>query len=230
MKGEFATFDAASYLDNEEVIAEYLTAAAEDENPAVLLTALADVAKARGMAQVALAAHLGRESLYKALAPGAHPRFETIHAVFRALKVRIAVKPGRAKRPAAPRRRFGGRVMPDMDKMNLDQAKELAEAAGQSVAMDHKADYLQRGRRFKDLSLQELEDDWERSARACIATGDNCQEMHDLNAEMAERHVEPPMDRIMDELKAAAIRPGRRREVRAALREYLEARDKPEKN
>ncbi len=61
MKSDFATFDAASYLDNEEVIAEYLTAAAEDENPAVLLTALADVAKARGMAQVASAAHLGRE-------------------------------------------------------------------------------------------------------------------------------------------------------------------------
>ncbi len=93
MKTEFATFDAASYLDNEETIAEYLTAAAEDENPDVLLTALADVAKARGMGQVAAAAHLGRESLYKALAPGSHPRFETIQAVLRALNVRIVVRP-----------------------------------------------------------------------------------------------------------------------------------------
>jgi probable addiction module antidote protein len=95
MKTEFATFEPASYLDSEETIAEYLTAAAEDENPDVLLAALAEVAKARGMAQVAAAAHLGRESLYKALAPGSHPRFETIQAVLRALNVRIAVKPSK---------------------------------------------------------------------------------------------------------------------------------------
>ena len=93
MATEFATFDPASYLDSEELIAEYLTAAAEDDNPDVLLAALAEVAKARGMAQVAAAANLGRESLYKALAPGSHPRFETIQAVLRALNVRIAVRP-----------------------------------------------------------------------------------------------------------------------------------------
>jgi len=75
------------------VIAEYLSAAAEDENPDVLLRALSDVAKARGMSQVAVAAGLGRESLYKALAPGAHPRFETINAVFRALNVRLTLTP-----------------------------------------------------------------------------------------------------------------------------------------
>jgi probable addiction module antidote protein len=90
---QYAPMDISSHLDNEEVIAEYLTAAAEDENPDVLLKALADVAKARGMAEVAKAAGLGRESLYKALAPGSHPRFETIAAVLRALNVRIAVQP-----------------------------------------------------------------------------------------------------------------------------------------
>lgn len=90
---KYATFHAADYLDSEEVIAEYLTAAAEDENPDVLLAALAEVAKARGMARVAADAGLGRESLYKALAPGAHPRFETISAVLRALNVRIALHP-----------------------------------------------------------------------------------------------------------------------------------------
>lgn len=55
------------------------------------LSALAEVAKARGMAQVAAAAGLGRESLCKALAPGSHPRFETINAVLRALNVKISV-------------------------------------------------------------------------------------------------------------------------------------------
>ncbi len=87
----FAHFDVADYLDNEETIAEYLSAAAEDPNPDVLLAALSDVAKARGMAAVAKAAGLGRESLYKALAPGSHPRHETVNAVMRALGVRFAV-------------------------------------------------------------------------------------------------------------------------------------------
>jgi probable addiction module antidote protein len=93
MSTDIATFNVAEYLDNDEVIAEYLTAAAEDENTDVLLSALAEVAKARGMSQVAAAAGLGRESLYKALAPGSHPRFETIAAVLRALKVRLSVTP-----------------------------------------------------------------------------------------------------------------------------------------
>ena len=91
MKTEYAPFDASSHLDNEEVIAEYLTAAAEDEDQNVLLAALANVAKARGMARVAGAAGLGRESLYKTLAPGSHPRFETIRAILRALNVEMAV-------------------------------------------------------------------------------------------------------------------------------------------
>ena len=90
-KTTYSTFNAADYLDNEKVIAAYLSSAAEDENSDVLLKALGDVAKARGMAQVAKDSGLGRESLYKALAPGAKPRFETIAAVMRALKVKIEV-------------------------------------------------------------------------------------------------------------------------------------------
>ncbi len=74
----FAKFDAADYLDDEETIAEYLTAALEDANPDVFLAALGDVAKARGMAAIAKGAGLGRESLYKALTPGAKPRYDTI--------------------------------------------------------------------------------------------------------------------------------------------------------
>src|SRR3954467_14927014 len=87
----YAPFDAADYLDNDIVIAEYLSAAAEDPNPDVFLAALGDVAKARGMTQIAASAGLGRESLYKALTPGAHPRFETVSAVLRALGVKFTV-------------------------------------------------------------------------------------------------------------------------------------------
>ena len=91
MTDSYAKFDPAAYLDSDEVITEYLAAAAEDVNPDVFLAALGDVAKARGMAQIARDAGLGRESLYKALSPGAHPRFETVNAVLRALGVKFAV-------------------------------------------------------------------------------------------------------------------------------------------
>jgi probable addiction module antidote protein len=90
-KTTYKPFDAAAYLDNDAVIAEYLSAAAEDPNPEVFVAALGDVAKARGMAQIAKDAGLGRESLYKTLSAGAHPRFETINSVLHALGVKFAV-------------------------------------------------------------------------------------------------------------------------------------------
>jgi probable addiction module antidote protein len=90
-KTTYKPFDPAAYLDNDAVIAEYLSAAAEDPNPEVFVTALGDVAKARGMAQIAKDTGLGRESLYKSLSAGAHPRFETINSVLHALGVKFAV-------------------------------------------------------------------------------------------------------------------------------------------
>ena len=86
-----APFDASDYLDNEETIAEYLTAALENPDPDAFLVAVADVAKARGMATVAADAGLGRESLYKTLKPGAQPRFETVRRLLAALGVRLDV-------------------------------------------------------------------------------------------------------------------------------------------
>ena len=87
MNKNIAAFDAADYLDNETVIAEYLNAALDDENPDVFLQAIADVAKARGMSKLAADTGLGRESLYKALAPGAKPRYDTVLKLVRALGV-----------------------------------------------------------------------------------------------------------------------------------------------
>jgi probable addiction module antidote protein len=90
-KMTYKAFDPAAYLDNDSVIAEYLSAAAEDPNPEVFVAALGDVAKARGMAQIAKDAGLGRESLYKTLSAGSHPRFETINSVLHALGVKFSV-------------------------------------------------------------------------------------------------------------------------------------------
>ena len=86
-------FDAARYLNDDEAIAEYMTAVLETNDPDLLLLALSDVARAKGMAQVAKDAGLGRESLYKALAPGAKPRFETVMKVARALGVKFTAHP-----------------------------------------------------------------------------------------------------------------------------------------
>jgi len=84
-------FDASDYLDNEEVIAEYLTAALEDSDLNAFLVAVRDVAKARGIANIAERAGLGRESLYKTLKPGAQPRFDTIRRLLAALGVKLYV-------------------------------------------------------------------------------------------------------------------------------------------
>ena len=88
-----ASFDAADYLNDEETIAAYLTAALEDPNPDVFLAAVRDVARARGMAQLAKDAGLGRESLYKALTPGAKPRYDTVLKLLHALGVKISATP-----------------------------------------------------------------------------------------------------------------------------------------
>ncbi len=75
-----------------ELAAEYLNAAAEDGDPRVYLTALRTVAEARGMAKVAKAAGVPRESLYRALSSGGNPRFSTLHAILKAAGLKMAVQ------------------------------------------------------------------------------------------------------------------------------------------
>lgn len=86
-----APFDASDYLDDEDTIAEYLRAALENPDPDAFLTAVRDVAKARGISRVATDAGLGRESLYKALRPGAKPRFDTVRRMLGALGVKLDI-------------------------------------------------------------------------------------------------------------------------------------------
>jgi probable addiction module antidote protein len=91
-KRRFKPFDTSAFLDDHEVIAEYLTAALEDRDPDVFLTAISQVAKARGIASIAARSGLGRESLYKALAPGATPRYDTVLKVLQCLGVKVVLK------------------------------------------------------------------------------------------------------------------------------------------
>lgn len=91
MSLKVSEFDASAFLDSEEVIAEYLSAALEDDNPDVFLAAVGHVAKARGMSAIAQSTGLGRENLYKALAPGAKPRYDTVLKVLHGLGVKLTV-------------------------------------------------------------------------------------------------------------------------------------------
>lgn len=86
-------FDAAEYLDSEQAIADYLTVILEEKDASLLAAALGDVAKARGMSEIARSSGLTREALYKALRPDAHPRFETITRVCAALGVKLTAVP-----------------------------------------------------------------------------------------------------------------------------------------
>jgi probable addiction module antidote protein len=89
---DIVSFDAAEYLKDEKSIAAFLNASREMNDPAVLLNALSTVARARSMTDLAQASGLGRESLYKALRPGAQPRYETVMRVMDALGVEMVFK------------------------------------------------------------------------------------------------------------------------------------------
>lgn len=90
---ELPEFDAAEYLNSEEDVAAYLTTVLEENDSALLAAAIGDIARARGMSQVAKDSGIAREALYKALRPGSEPRFETIRRVCAALGVRLVAQP-----------------------------------------------------------------------------------------------------------------------------------------
>ena len=86
-------WDAAEHLETPEDIAAYLDAALDDGDPQLVTAALGDVARARGMTQLARDAGLSRESLYRALSEGGNPEFGTVVRVLRALGLRLGAHP-----------------------------------------------------------------------------------------------------------------------------------------
>ncbi|MFC3652225.1 addiction module antidote protein [Dyella humi] len=93
MKKKLLPFDPSELLDSDEAIAAYLTQVLADGDTDEVLRAIGHVAKARGMAHIADETGLGRESLYKALRPGANPRFDTILRVCHAIGVQFSAHP-----------------------------------------------------------------------------------------------------------------------------------------
>ena len=90
-------WDPAEHLETEADMAAYLEAALEESDPALIAAALGDIARAKGMTQVAREAGLGRESLYKALSPDGNPEFATIMKVVSVLGLQLHVTPAAAK-------------------------------------------------------------------------------------------------------------------------------------
>ena len=90
---ELSEFDAAPYLDSEASIAAYLTDILQANDAALFAAALGDIARARGMTEIAKLAGITREALYKALRPGSAPRFDTVNRVCEALGVRLVAQP-----------------------------------------------------------------------------------------------------------------------------------------
>lgn len=81
-------FDIVKYLDSDEAIALYLNEIAETGDSNDFIVALGDVARAKGIADIAQKTGLARESIYKALTNGAKPRFDTIMRIMNALNLK----------------------------------------------------------------------------------------------------------------------------------------------
>ena len=85
------TFDVVDYLKTEKDIAAYLSAVLEDGDPALFVAAIGDIARAKGMTEIAKKSGVTRESLYRALKIEARPRFETVTRVVQALGMKLSV-------------------------------------------------------------------------------------------------------------------------------------------
>ena len=84
-------FDVAEHLTDDQAITEYLTIVMEENNPAALAEALGNIARARGMTEIAKASGIPREALYKTLRPASQPRFEIISRACSALGLKPTV-------------------------------------------------------------------------------------------------------------------------------------------
>ena len=89
-------FDMANYLHGEAEVAEYLRQVLEEGDPSELAAALGDIARARGMTQLARDTGLSRESLYKSLSGERAPSSETLFKVIRAMGFKLSLAPSSA--------------------------------------------------------------------------------------------------------------------------------------
>ncbi|GJD44162.1 hypothetical protein AFCDBAGC_2026 [Methylobacterium cerastii] len=97
---ETQPYDSADYLETDEALAEYLTAAFEEGDTALFRHALGVAARARGMTRIARTSGLSRESLYKALSEDGNPSLDTTVRVLKAMNLRLTATVPHASEPA----------------------------------------------------------------------------------------------------------------------------------
>jgi len=93
-KEKFSRYDVADYLKSEEDLAAYLDACMEEagDDATFIAAALGDIARARGMVQLAKDTGISREGLYKALSPDGNPSLATVLKVVKALGLKLTTK------------------------------------------------------------------------------------------------------------------------------------------
>ena len=89
---ELRPFDSANYLETEEDILYYLEAAMEGNDPKQIASALGNIARSKGMSEIARKSGLGRQALYKALSEDGNPTLETLVAVLAVLGLELTVQ------------------------------------------------------------------------------------------------------------------------------------------
>jgi probable addiction module antidote protein len=90
---ETRDWDVVEHLDTPERIAAYIEAVLEDGDPVLISAAIGDVARARGMAQIAAESGRSCESLYRALSEKGNPQLDTLVSVLKAIGLRLGVQP-----------------------------------------------------------------------------------------------------------------------------------------
>ncbi|WP_342106679.1 addiction module antidote protein [Methylobacterium sp. SI9] len=96
---ETRDWDVVEHLDSPERIAAYIEAVLEDGDPALISAAIGDVARARGMTQIAFETGRSRESLYRALSDKGNPQLDTLVSVLKAIGLRLSVQPIAVSKP-----------------------------------------------------------------------------------------------------------------------------------
>lgn len=86
-------FEASEFMETKEDVLAYLTVLIEEEDPSFFMACVADIAKSKGMTQVAADAGLSRAGLYKALKPDSEPQWSTVVSILRALGLGLSIKP-----------------------------------------------------------------------------------------------------------------------------------------
>ena len=92
MKEKTTVWDMADHINTKEDVIAYLEAALEENDTALLLSVLGDIARSKGMAQIAKDLNLARESLYRSLSEGGNPSFSTVAKVLDNLGFQLSIR------------------------------------------------------------------------------------------------------------------------------------------